>query len=345
MATRLERLRGRRTDKLEKSLITEEAYARLNEDDAVKYAIGAMQPIDASYTQNTFSEANRVRDQLADGLQKRGLTPGFEYQGSVTSDTHIRVHSDIDLIALHNKFHTLEPPLQPLIPYNGNPLDDLRRLREDSCAILGSAFPQATVDKSRGKAIGISGGSLRRKVDIIAANWYTTTEYQQNQNAVFRAVQVYDAASNTRLVNKPFLHNDRINQRDIRLRGNLRKTIRLLKSLKYDAESGVRMSSYDIASIAYSMPDQLLTVEPAQSLRLLASADQFLRVLQASAPVRSALRVPNETRPIFGPDGASLEGLNELQGETARLLNEIASGLARSFRKLEEARIELPSNR
>jgi hypothetical protein len=44
-------------------------------------------------------------------------------------------------------------------------------------------------------------------------------------------------------------------------------------------------------------------------------------------------------RSIFGSDGASVEGLNQLYKETQELVDDIAKGLSRSFRKLAEARV------
>ena len=51
------------------------------------------------------------------------------------------------------------------------------------------------------------------------------------------------------------------------------------------------------------------------------------------------LYVPNGTRKVFTDRGATYHGLAELHREVAGLLNDINQGLARSFRKLNEARI------
>jgi hypothetical protein len=299
-----------------------------------------MQPIDPAYTFNTFLEADRVRDQLRAGLKTRAVAAEFRYQGSVTSDTHIRVHSDIDLLALHGAFFTLEPPLTPLVPYIGEPLEDLRSLRTLSAEILISAFPAAHLDQSRGKALGLQGGSLRRKVDVVIGNWWTTLDYNSSNSETYRGVHVYDAKGHTRVANKPFLHNDAINNRDAATQGGLRKTIRLLKSLKYDADKGVPLSSYDITSIAYRMPDDYLTIPKGHELRLVVNSESFLRFLIDNPGYRNQLRVPNELRPIFGSGNATEEGLRLMCAEVARLRYDIENGLARSFKKLAEARIQ-----
>src|SRR5581483_5510793 len=108
--TRLDKLRNRRIDPNIKVMGLNEAYNRLaGEDSAVQYAIGAMQPIDPDYTRRTIEERDRVEAQLKDGFIKVGLSVSFDYQGSVTNDTHIRAHSDVDLLTAEGKWATIEP--------------------------------------------------------------------------------------------------------------------------------------------------------------------------------------------------------------------------------------------
>src|ERR1051325_12189976 len=107
--TRLERLRNRRLDPTIKVSEINEAYKKLTaEDSAVQYAIGAMQPIDPEYTRRTIEERGRVEKQLSDGYVAAGLRIDFDYQGSVTNDTHIRAHSDVDLLTVEKRFHAVQ---------------------------------------------------------------------------------------------------------------------------------------------------------------------------------------------------------------------------------------------
>ena len=66
--SRLARLQARRTDTFEagmmKSAGANEVYERMQESSsAIKYAVGAMQPIDPNYTANTYAEGDRVKNQ------------------------------------------------------------------------------------------------------------------------------------------------------------------------------------------------------------------------------------------------------------------------------------------
>lgn len=339
--TQLARLQDRRRGTIEKAFNVQEAFARLPEDSAVKYAIGAMQPIEPRYTEITIEEGTRVQRQLEQGLRARQIPVSFRFQGSTTNDTHIKAYSDIDLLALHEAYHDLEHPLKATSPYAGNPTDDLKLLRSSAIRILGDAFPEVTVDTNGSKAIALSGGSLRRAVDVVVGNWWNGADYVRTNDESYRGVRVYDAHTELRIGNKPFLHNKLITDKDSRLAGGLRKVCRLLKQLKYDAQPEVPMSSYDLVSVAYAMPETLLAVDRGADLLLVANAEEFLRLLCNNEPLRSQLCVPNGMRAIFGGDGATVEGLRAIHAEVAGLLADIRQGLARSFKKLESARILL----
>lgn len=337
---RIAKLRARRTDPLIKAAAFREAYDSIAEDESVRYAVGAMQPIDQEYTNKTYEEGDRIKAQLDQSLNTAACTTvEFEYQGSVTNDTHIKAHSDIDLLALHAHFYAIEPPGKPSIVYQGDALVDLKNLRASCTRVLKSAYPTISVDGAPGKAISLQGGSLHRKIDVVISNWWNTVEYQATGLPIQRGVQVFDSKANTRVKNRPFLHNAKIDQRDRLLNGNVRKVARLLKSLKYDAERTVDISSYDITSIAFRMPDQLLRAERGAELLLVENTRVFLRSLLDNGALRASLRVPNDMRPIFCSDGASVEGLSQLYKEAQELVDDISKGLSRSFRKLAEARV------
>ncbi len=336
---RIEKLRARRTDPHFPAKAVNEAYERIAEDDAVRYAIGAMQPIAPEYTANTYAEGGRIQSHLMKGLPLRGISAEFAYQGSVTNDTHIRAHSDIDLLAIHSAFQSIELPHRPSYPYQGDSLAELRSLRLTAVELIRNGFPAVDLDESGGKAVSLSGGSLRRKIDVVIANWWHTDAYITLDRSYFRGVRVYDYNIHGVVYNKPFLHNHRIDEMDARVGGGLRRVIRLLKSLKYDADSEVPISSYDIAAIAHSMPEGDLRFPQYQDLLLVERAESYLRYLLGNRVARSSLMVPNGTRAIFGPEGASELGLGCLHTEVLRLLQDIRSGVARSFKRLEEARI------
>lgn len=337
MATRLDRLASRRTDQfVTEAKLLNEAYRHIAQSDSVRYVIGSMQPIDPEYTKNTFAQGDRVRNQLENRLNDKCE---YEYQGSVTNGTHIKARSDIDLLVLTGKFYTLEKPQEPSSPYKGNPLQDLVDLRSDAIVSLDAAFPEATVDSSGAKSISLEGGSLRRKIDVVPSNWFNTNRYKETEQKMYRGVQILDAKKMERLDNTPFLHNAWIDHKDNQTNGGLRKAARLMKSLKYDTEA-IDLSSYDLVSIAFRIPNGDLNVPKGQELSLLNSCYSFCVSLQQNAVLRNSLNVPDGHRRIFSEGHATLDGLNQLTAALGELISDVLRENQRSFRKLAEARVE-----
>lgn len=345
MATRtrsLENLRARRNP----DGLLKEAYASIQEDDAVQYLTGAMEEVDAGFTKKTYEEGNRVANQISIGLEAEKLKAEYEYQGSVTKNTHIRAYSDIDLLVLEARFVSLEPPQQPPHPYQGNPVDDLLQIRRVCVAHLKSAFQAAKVDDSGPKSIKISGGSLVRTVDIVPANWYDTNQYVQHERKkTYRGVHVLDAHKKERHSDQPFLHGAWINCKDgpTQTAGSTRKLIRLLKSLKYDSEDRVAMSSYDIESIVFRMDDKQMLKPRGEEIPLAHSCWLWLKNIEDSQQLRDELTVPDGKRKIFAEGKATLAQVKSLRQELEGLLYDIDQGLKRSMRKLAEAKVKWPN--
>jgi len=262
----------------------------------------------------------------------------YEYQGSVTNDTHIKARSDIDILLLIGKFITIEVPQVPNYPYSGDPIQDLLELRADAIKILKEAFPLASVDTSGSKSISISGGSLSRKIDVVPSNWFNSNTYAEKKQKIYRGVQILDSKNKRRLKNTPFLHNEMIDIKDSNTNGGLRKASRLLKSLKYDTET-IEMSSYDLVSIAFRIPDGNLNVSREMELTILNTCLDFCRELQSNIQKRQSLYVPDGHRKIFTQGHATIEGLNQLTASLDELVQDVLVENRRSFKKLAEARI------
>lgn len=318
---------------------TYEVYGRLpSEGSAVRYTVGAMARVDPKYTEITYEQGERIKNQIAKALEAADAACEFEYQGSVTNDTHIKAYSDIDLLAITGRFTTLEPPQKAAHPYDGNPVDDLREIRTTACEHLRTAFPEAEVDDSGSKCISICGGSLCRKIDVVPANWYDTNAYAAMKAKRYRAIQVLDVKSGERIKNAPFLHNYLIDERDQRTSGGLRKVIRLMKSLKYDSNA-VSLSSYDLAAIGYRMPEDELSTCAGEEIALLARLKSYLDTLAADSEQRKQMLIPDDSRAVFTDGFATLAGLNELRHEVDVLTEKICQNRHNSFAKLAEARL------
>lgn len=302
-------------------------------NDVQNYFIEAMTPVDEIYTKNTYKEAERVKNQL-DKIKTASLNFEYEYQGSVSNNTHIKAHSDIDVLVIIDKFVTLQHPLVPANPYKGNPINDLLELRYTSEKHLISAFPKADVDCSGAKAIGLSGGSLRRKVDVVPSNWYDTVEYDRTKQMHYRGIYVLDKYKKERILNTPFYHNYLLDVKDINTAGNFKRVVRLLKTLKADSDNDIKLSSYDIVAIAYHMETSKY-VTGDKYIRLLKNVYSYLNDLASmSSELRNSIDVPDKSRKIFNESGKYI-GLILLKDEIEELLKSLVSSYGLSDYSIE----------
>lgn len=232
----------------------------------------AMKGVEPEYTQKSKDAGERVKEHLSKELKD----VSFKYQGSVMTDTHIKGHSDIDLLTICEKFYQPDKynikkllenseqrvkffsSLQKLekevtgSTYQGNDLEDLRNLRIDSENILKGVYTNCETKKP--KSIKIKNLSLNREVDIVIANWYDDITSVINDKGEYRGIQVYNKDTHSRGdADYPFLSIKRINERSSLTNGRLKKMIRFLKNNKANSEQDIDLSSFDINAICYDI--------------------------------------------------------------------------------------------
>lgn len=313
-----------------KSYLTEEYGRRAPISKYTKYALGAMQEVDPEYTAISLREADRVKAHLDTSLNDVSISHSFELQGSVPGNMHIRGFSDVDLLVIDERFFSYDPDGMKArtgyytVPYSGDPVTSLLQVRKTAEDTLDSKFPAATVDKTGSKSLKISGGSLKRPVDVVPANWYDTTHYQLSGLLRDRGIQIVDKVSTTRILNHPFRHLHLIDERDMTACGGLRKAIRLCKNVKEDSEGGqVPLSSYDIASTMWHCNMAALRVGRSSELAILAETQRHLDDLSRNPDRASRLIVPDGSRAIFDSQ-AKLAALRRLSIEMDDLMLEVA---------------------
>lgn len=341
--SRLERLKSRRQgpSELQKGQMTrdgrfvplEESYQKRGTKIASTYALGAMQQVDPEYTAKSYEEGDRVRNQLEKALAGE-IPVEFDYQGSVPLNIHIKGVSDIDLLLVRTVFVVIDkngPRANThYSPWTGDSGESLlSQLRSRAEQILVNAFPEANVDVAGSKAITISGGSLRREVDVIPSHWYDNAEYQQSLLKKDRGIFIYLKKENDRTLNYPFLHMHQIQSKDDVTLGNTKKIIRLLKTLVADYDEGapIELSSYDIASLVWHFENAPLLVHNWNELALLWVTKANLDSMVANENQTKDLITPDGTRKIIDKEAKFLS-LIRLRNEVNDLVVEVANELS-----------------
>lgn len=321
-----------RTEVLAKSLTREAWQDRTPNRPNTKYTLGAMQEVDEDYTRISLETADRVGNQLNQGLTKNGLLVDFRLQGSVPLNVHIRGVSDVDLLVIDVSFLTyatygaLSQSGHYYSPTDKTSIKSLIDLRNSALEILRNKYPAADVDNSGGKAINISGGSLARPVDVVPSHWHDNVEYQNSRAEYDRGVTILNKKVPETVDNIPFRHIKKIRDRCDLTFGGLRKAIRLCKNIKSDAEiegSEIGISSYEIASLLFHADVRALGMNFVHELSVLAEAQRFMDYLYHNIDYAKTLVAPDGSRTILN-NKDSVEGMKQLSHELDDLLRNVA---------------------
>jgi len=309
-------------------LFTPEAWeTKATNKPYTRYALGAMQEVDADYTRISQETAMRVTNQL--GKRVGAFDLEFRLQGSVPLNVHIRGVSDVDLLTLiDGQFYNYDTYGVKALAgaYHASPLTSLQQLsdlRKEEEPALRRAFPKAAVDTSGSKAIKISGGSLPRSVDVVPSHWYETAAYQQSGELHDRGVIILDRKANRTVTNYPFKHIKLVSDRDAVVGGSLKKAIRLCKNVKSDSERDIALPSFDIAAIMFHADQTALRMGATYELAILAETQRYLDYLYSHEEEAKQLEVPDGTRRIFDTQ-EKLGGLLSLSVEMDELLKAVA---------------------
>lgn len=266
-----------------------------------KYVLGAMTEVSQEYTEATYKEAHRVINHL-----KRELSDvRFDFQGSVTNNTHIKGYSDIDILIVTKKYIDYESPAfqsnRYNSPYRGNHIQDLIDIRHNSTKIIEKNFPTVFINKDKPKCIALSGGSLKRDIDLVPSCDWETHEYQRTNFEYHKGIRILDYHKKEKIGNKPFYHNELLRRKDLETNGYYKKAVRLLKNIKEDSDTTIKFSSYDIAAVLYHMGSVDLNVGNIPLL-LVERIYNYMNILILNEVKLKALKVPDESRSIIQKD-------------------------------------------
>jgi hypothetical protein len=309
--------------------------------DVLVYVRLAMKGVEPEYTNRSKLAGERVKEHLIRNISN----VNFRYQGSVMTNTHIRAHSDIDLLTLSDKFYRYDSystrqvlneqytqnrfnwqQLQKLNEevntgsYSGSSIDDLRQLRLDCEKTLSSKY--SVCDITHAKAIKITNLDLKRDVDVVIANFYDDVTSIVNSKGEYRGIEVYNKDAHRReTVDYPFLSIKRINDRGDETVGRIKKMIRFLKNIKAKSTSAIGLTSFDFNAICYD-----IDVNQYKSLKfyqLVPVLHKQLKSLSENKYLSDALMSVDGREPIFLNKPEKLQSLKYLLSELDKVYNDM----------------------
>lgn len=291
---RLANLQNRRFDRILNESLLSKSFSSKDIPDNVKYLVESMRPLDNGYNAKTVDAADRVQTHLERGLDLH-FQRDYRTQGSITTATNIKTHSDYDLLAIISRYHFLEAGLPNDDPYTLSiPEDDIIQLRNQATKILKEIYTE--VDDSGQKCISIFNKSLNRKVDIVFAFWHNTRSYQETQSEDFRGIHLFDFPQKTKVpeVDFPFAHISQVNLKGQRTWDGSKKGIRLLKTLRADSEPEIqKLKPFHLTAIVHAIPDSNLMYHSANELTIAKSLSGEMQRLVSNPEYRRGIKSPN----------------------------------------------------
>ncbi|MFD0892455.1 hypothetical protein KBB96_13595 [Luteolibacter ambystomatis] len=326
-SARLSSLTARKSDTaLNESALSKSASASLLPSD-VRYLLESMRAIGSDYNSRTLEAATRVRNHLENNLELP-VSRTYKTQGSVVTNTNIKLHSDFDLLAIIDDYHF--PETKPINPYTKTePNSDIRALRQQSTSIMQATYD--IVDTSGEKGISIYNKSLHRKVDLIFCFWYLSSKYQETQDEFYKGIYLYKFPTGEKIKDYPFAAIHNINQKGDRTNDGSRKAIRLMKNLKADGDNVLKeLKSFQLTTIAHSIPDDQITYQTVGSEIFIAeSVSRQLGNLIRDNDYRKSVKCPKGIEyPLR--DDEIVPSLRSMKEDLDTLVADVKSDLARS---------------
>lgn len=287
-------LRDRRLDRLlNESTLSKSASASMLPED-VKYLVESMQPVGNKHNAKSLEAAENVKNHLEKGLNLH-FTRAYRTQGSVRTNTNIKVHSDFDLLVVIDRY------FYPEVSSTGNdytesiPDSDIVSLRKQSTEIMKKIYDE--VNDSGEKGIHIFNKNLRQKVDLVFCFWYHSQKYVQTNDEYYKGIYLYDFIKNKKQDRDfPFAMIHNVNNKGDQTLDGSRRGIRLLKTLKADSEESINnLKSFHLTSIVHSIDSPKLSYQPGNELQIARSVSDRLDHLIHNSAERKSLQCPKGT--------------------------------------------------
>jgi hypothetical protein len=329
---RLANVAARKFDReLNESVLSKSAAAALFPEN-VKYLLEAMRPIDGKYNERTLEAATRIQKHLEDAFSLH-FERDYRTQGSVRTGTNIRVHSDFDLLGIIKRYYYQEAPVTNAYT-ESDPDSDIQEFRKQATNILKGIYDE--VDDSGDKSIAIRNKSLNRKVDVVFCFWYWSNKYAETRNDHYKAVYLYNFPSKSKQLDYPFATINSVNWKGDETKDGSRRGIRLLKTLKADAEEDWKtLKSFHLTSLVHSMANERLLYLPGRELDITKSISSEVGNLINDPERRKAIKSPNGLEQPFN-NGDTIPDLKKLKADLDELINDTQRELATS-RLLQES--------
>lgn len=316
-------LKSRRYDEALREAALSEAFHQSGYSDCLRYVLESMLEIDPAYAYKVYANSRKIHEKLHKGMQKRGYSIDYRYQGELKTYSNILLYGDVEIIAIKKNV-------------SEKPHIDIQNMAMDLMDLLQGDPTFRSLDYGDKTRIRITATKPTCEIDILPSVWVDSAEYLKTKNEIYRGIAEFDFRKKKVKKYLPFLNIARINARDNQTAGSFKSMSRLLKTLRADTKDKIDLRDSEINAIIYSIPQEDLVVEHHKILSLLPKVDARLNKLHLDTTAFNSLLSPSQKDRVFA-------GRPEKQAEIGKLRDALSWVIADLKGDLESRDLTLDS--
>lgn len=313
--TPLDKLLDRRFDSAREEHLLSSSFEKSEYGPYLKYTLESMQPLELAHTKRIYTVAGKVLQRIRGFFDERSVNIDLRYQGAVHTNTHVQLNNELDILAVLR-------PREKVEAYKS--VEKLGTLLMS----LFSGEPESfdKVDFSNKINIQLSTRRPNIQLNVLPTIWVDTSAYRESRREIDRGIAEYDFLNKTRKSFLPFRNMARINVKDSKANGNLKRLIRLIKNIQLDAEEKVDLSDYELACCLYNIHEKKLSVPTENLVAMLPAVANYLEKLGKTGMYRRIIS-PSRKELIFGNKEEKGEELIKLKHQLDQLLDNLKDEL------------------
>lgn len=306
--TPLDKLLDRRFDTAREEHFLSESYEKFDYGPYLKYTLESMQPMDISHTKRLYTVSGKVLQRVRGFFDERSVNIDLRYQGAVHTNTHIQLNSELEILAI----------LRPR-----NKVEAYKSVEKLGTLLMSlfSGEPESFDKVDFSNKVNIQLSTRRPSVDlnVLPTIWVDTAAFSESKREIDRGIAEYDFQNKTRKSFLPFRNMARINVKDAKVNGNLKRLIRLAKNIQLDAEEKINLSDYELACCLYNIHEKKLSVPKENLVAMLPAVANYLEKLGKTGMFRRIIS-PSRKELVFGNKDDKGEELMKLKQHIDQLL-------------------------
>ena len=312
---------SRHYDEALRESVVSDAFNEYNYSEVMLYSLESMAEIDPSYAYKAFHLAKRIQEKLSKELANRKYNVDFRYQGPIQTETNIVLYGDMELMVVAESVYS-------------EPWKIVKNLTMEMMDILTQGSIYQRVDNSDKMKVRIQTIKPSCEITILPALWLDNKEYKESKREIDRGITEFNLLRKTKRRYLPFKHIARINAKDDKTNGGLKRVIRLLRSLVNDSEINIDLTPQEIESIMYAIPEKQLIHDSKKSLALLNIAFAQLSRLSQDLSYLQKLITPSEKELVFGRKAYKQAEIRRLKENLDELIKDLSEDLKKEDKNL-----------